>query len=67
MSALVHIVDDDAGSLADIDAMLPANGYLTKVHVSADEVLQHKPGAERASCIVIDTKEPDRSIDSPSS
>lgn len=62
MSALVHIVDGDAGSLADIDAMLRANGYLTKAHVSADEILHHKPGDERARCIVIDTQEPDRSI-----
>jgi len=60
--ALVHIVDGDTGSLADIDAMLRANGYLTKLHVSADEILHHKPGEERASCIVINTQEPDRAI-----
>ncbi len=62
MPALVHIVDTDATSLADIDALLRENGYLTKGHANADGILHHKIGGERASCVVIDTEEPDRLV-----
>lgn len=62
MPALIHIVDGDAASLADVDTLLRASGYLTKTHVNADEILHHRQGKERASCVVIDTAEPDASI-----
>lgn len=62
MAALVHIVDDDATSRADIDTLLRAKGYLTKAHVSAGEVLRHRPDGEQASCVVVDTLRPDEAI-----
>lgn len=62
MSVLIHIIDSDATSLADIDTMLRTMGYLTKAYVSAGDVLHHRPGGEQASCVVIDTLEPDESI-----
>jgi len=62
MSALVHIVDGDAASQAGIDRMLRACGYETKAYVSADEILNHRPDIESASCVVIDTPAPDQSI-----
>lgn len=62
MSALVHIVDGDATSQAGIDRMLRACGYQTRAYLCADEILEHRPDAEGASCIVIDTTAPDESI-----
>lgn len=62
MSAVVHIVDSDAASQAGIDRMLRACGYETKAYVSADEILNHRPDIASASCIVIDTQAPDKSI-----
>lgn len=62
MSALVHIVDSDAASRAGIDRMLRASGYETRAYLSTDEILNHRPDIESASCVVIDTRGPDQSI-----
>lgn len=54
MSALVHVVEADSASQAEIDHLLQACGYQTKAYGSADEILKKIPDRERAGCIVID-------------
>lgn len=54
MSALVHIVEADSASQAEIDHLLQACGYQTKAYGSADEILKKIPDRERVGCIIID-------------
>jgi FixJ family two-component response regulator len=54
MSALVHIVEADSASQAEIDHLLQSCGYQTKAYGSADEILKKIPDRERVGCIVID-------------
>jgi FixJ family two-component response regulator len=54
MSALVHVVEADTASPAEIDSLLQACGYQTKAYRSPDEIIRTVLDHERAGCIVID-------------
>ncbi|KRE15871.1 hypothetical protein ASE63_16770 [Bosea sp. Root381] len=54
MSALVHVVEADAASQAEIGYLLQTCGYQTKAWSSADEILRKIPDGGREGCIVID-------------
>lgn len=62
MSDLVHIVEGDAAAQTGLGHMLRACGYQTRAYVSAEEILNHKPGRDDASCVVIGMSAPDQSI-----
>ena len=54
MPALVHVVEPDAASQAEIDRLLQARGYQTRAYGSADEILGKITDHEDPGCIVID-------------
>lgn len=54
MSALVHLVEADTASQAEIGHLLQACGYQTKAYGSADEILRKIPDGDRDGCIVIE-------------
>jgi FixJ family two-component response regulator len=54
MAVVIHVVEADMASQAEIDHLLQAHGYQTKAYGSADEIIEKMPDRERAGCIVID-------------
>jgi len=60
MSALVHVVEADTASQAEIGYLLQACGYRTKAYGSPAEILEKIPDGECEGCIVIDmqTRDP---------
>lgn len=54
MSVLIHVVEADTASQAEIEHLLQTYGYQTKAYGSAAEIIEKMPGREPAGCIVID-------------
>jgi RNA polymerase sigma factor (sigma-70 family) len=55
----VHVVDDDAEFRTAIARLLKATGYDVAVYDSAAQFLNHLPGEDEPSCLLLDLKMPD--------
>ena len=58
MSAVVHIVDDDASFRTAIQRLLRASGYAVETYESAEQLLQRLPDGASPSCILLDIRIP---------
>src|SRR5262249_26373794 len=58
LSTLVHIVDDDASFRVSAGRLLRACGYKVSLYGSADQLLEHLPEDDGASCILLDVNIP---------
>ena len=58
MSAVVHIVDDDASFRTAIQRLLHASGYAVETYESAEQLLQRLPDGASPSCILLDIRIP---------
>lgn len=58
MSAVVHIVDDDASFRTAIQRLLGASGYAVETYESAEQLLQRLPDDAGPSCILLDIRIP---------
>ncbi|RDJ27246.1 DNA-binding response regulator [Bosea caraganae] len=58
MPIIVHLVDDDPSFRTAIGRLLHASGYEVRAYSSAQELLDHLPEGEEASCIVLDVQIP---------
>ncbi|MBV9433243.1 MAG: response regulator transcription factor [Hyphomicrobiales bacterium] len=58
MSAIVHVVDDDASFRTSTDRLLRACGYVVESYESAEQLLKRLPDNTGVGCIVLDIKIP---------
>ena len=58
MSAVVHIVDDDASFRTATQRLLRASGYAVETYDSAEQLLQRLPDDAGPSCILLDIRIP---------
>ena len=58
MSAVVHIVDDDASIRTSIGRVLRACGYAVETYDSAEQLLKRLPNGAAPGCILLDIKMP---------
>ena len=58
MSAVVHIVDDDASFRTSIGRVLRACGYAVETYNSAEQLLKRLPNGAAPGCILLDIKMP---------
>ena len=58
MSAVVHIVDDDASFRTSTGRLLRACGYAVETYESAEQLLKRLPNDARPGCILLDIKMP---------
>ena len=58
MSAVVHIVDDDASFRTSIGRVLRACGYAVETYDSAEQLLKRLPNGAAPGCILLDIKMP---------
>lgn len=58
VSAVVHIVDDDASFRTAIQRLLGASGYAVETYESAEQLLQRLPDDAGPSCILLDIRIP---------
>lgn len=58
MSAVVHIVDDDASFRTSTGRVLRASGYTVETHESAEQLLKCLPNDAPPGCILLDIKMP---------
>jgi RNA polymerase sigma factor (sigma-70 family) len=58
VSAVVHIVDDDASFRTAIQRLLRASGYAVETYDSAEQLLQRLPDDAGPSCILLDIRIP---------
>jgi RNA polymerase sigma factor (sigma-70 family) len=58
VSAVVHIVDDNASFRASTGRLLRASGYAVETYESAEELLNRLPIGSEASCILLDINMP---------
>lgn len=58
MSAIVHVVDDDASFRTAIGRLLRAAGYQVAIYESAQQLLDHLPAERGPSCILLDVQIP---------
>ena len=61
MSAIVHVIDDDALFRAAIGRILKAAGYQVSLYESAPQFLTQLRDDEQPSCILLDVQMPDLS------
>ena len=61
MSAIVHVIDDDALFRAAIGRVLKVAGYQVSAHESAPQFLMQLRDDEQPSCILLDVQMPDLS------
>ena len=58
MSAVVHIVDDDASFRTSTGRLLRACGYAVETYNSAEQLLKRLPNGAAPGCILLDIKMP---------
>jgi RNA polymerase sigma factor (sigma-70 family) len=58
VSAIVHIVDDDASFRTSTGRLLRACGYAVETHESAEQLLTRLPDDPGVSCILLDIRMP---------
>jgi RNA polymerase sigma factor (sigma-70 family) len=58
MSAVVHIVDDDASFRTSTGRLLRACGYAVETYQSAEQLLERLPDDPAPGCILLDVKMP---------
>ena len=58
MSAIVHIVDDDASFRTSTERLLRASGYAVETYDSAQQLLTRLPDDPGVSCILLDIQMP---------
>jgi FixJ family two-component response regulator len=58
VSAVIHIVDDDASFRTSIGRLLRACGYAVETYDSAEQLLKRPPNGATPGCILIDIKMP---------
>ena len=58
MSAVVHIVDDDASLRTSTGRLLRACGYAVETYDSAEQLLKRLPNGAAPGCILLDIKMP---------
>ena len=58
MSAVVHIVDDDASFRTSTGRLLRACGYAVETYDSAEQLLKRLPNGAAPGCILLDIKMP---------
>ncbi len=58
MSAVVHIVDDDASLRTSTGRLLRACGYAVEIYDSAEQLLKRLPNGAAPGCILLDIKMP---------
>jgi FixJ family two-component response regulator len=58
MPGLVHVVDDDASFRRAIERRLKLAGYEVETYASAQQLLDHLPGAGEPGCILLDVRIP---------
>jgi RNA polymerase sigma factor (sigma-70 family) len=58
MSAVVHIVDDDASFRTSTGRLLRACGYAVETYQSAEQLLKRLPEDPGSGCILLDVKMP---------
>ena len=58
MSAVVHIVDDDASFRTSTGRLLRACGYAVETYDSAEQLSKRLPNDARPGCILLDIKMP---------
>ena len=58
MSAVVHIVDDDASFRTSTGRLLRACGYVVETYDSAEQLLKRLPNGAAPGCILLDIKMP---------
>jgi RNA polymerase sigma factor (sigma-70 family) len=55
----VHVIDDDAEFRIAIGRVLKAAGYAVALYESAAQLLDHLPGDDEPSCILLDVRMPE--------
>ena len=58
VSAIIHIVDDDASFRTSTGRLLRACGYAVETYDSAEQLLKWLPHAAAPGCILLDIKMP---------
>ncbi|MBR0693343.1 response regulator transcription factor [Bradyrhizobium lablabi] len=58
MPALVHVVDDDASFRKAVERRLKLAGFQVATYPSAQQLLDHLPQGDQASCILLDVRIP---------
>jgi len=58
LHGLVHVVDDDASFRTAVERRLKLAGYDVETYVSAQQLLDRLPGAEKRGCILLDLQMP---------
>ena len=58
MSAVVHIVDDDASFRTSTGRVLRASGYTVETYESAEQLLKRLPNDAPPGCVLLDIKMP---------
>ena len=58
VSAIVHIVDDDASFRTSTGRLLRACGYAVETYASAEELLKRLPNAGEPGCLLLDINMP---------
>ena len=58
VSAVVHIVDDDASFRTSTGRLLRACGYAVETYASAEELLKRLPNAGEPGCLLLDINMP---------
>jgi len=58
LHGLVHVVDDDASFRTAVERRLKLAGYDVETYVSAQQLLDRLPGAEKRGCILLDVQMP---------
>ena len=58
MSAVVHIVDDDASFRTSTGRVLRASGYTVETYEAAEQLLKRLPNGAGLGCILLDIKMP---------
>jgi RNA polymerase sigma factor (sigma-70 family) len=58
VSAIVHVVDDDASFRTSTGRLLRACGYAVESYDSADQLLKRLPDTSGVACILLDVKIP---------
>ena len=61
VSAVVHIVDDDASFRTSTGRVLRASGYTVETYESAEQLLKRLPNGAAPGCILLDIKMPSMS------
>jgi RNA polymerase sigma factor (sigma-70 family) len=55
----VHVIDDDPAFRTAIGRVLKASGYAVALYESAAQLLDHLPGDDEPSCILLDVRMPE--------